>query len=94
MKHGQAKLEEISELMHAEGPRTMFFFKGNGDPVYLGHEWQAGSSVYNTVQATFGPQSGQIPYDEVEPVYDNEVYNDVTASKEGGEAQDRLRQRL
>jgi hypothetical protein len=86
MKHGQAKLEEISELMHAEGPRTMFFFKGNGDPVYLGHEWQAGSSVYNTVQATFGPQSGQIPYDEVEPVYDNEVYNDVTASKEGGEA--------
>jgi hypothetical protein len=85
MKHGQAKLEEISELMHAEGPRTMFFFNGSGNPVYLGWDWMGTAAAYNTTQATFGPQAGQVGYEGIEPIYDNEVYNTVTASREGGE---------
>jgi hypothetical protein len=83
-KHGQPKLEEISESMHAEGPQTLFFFNGSGDPVYLGHEWKATASAYNTVQATFGDGSGEIPYENVELVYDNETFNEVTTNREGG----------
>lgn len=82
---GQARLEEIAETAHAEGTRTMFFFNGSGDPVYLGHEWQATSSSYNTTQATLGDQLGEVRYSGFEPRYDNETYNEVTASKLGGD---------
>lgn len=85
-KHGQAKLDEISELAHAEGPRTMFFFNGSGDPVYLGHEWQATAASYNTVQVTLGDTPSEVGYEALELVYDNETYNEVTASHESGEA--------
>jgi hypothetical protein len=85
MKHGQPKLDEISELAHGEGPRTMFFFKGTGDPVYLGWNWMETTAAYNTVQATFGDNPGEVGYEGIELVYDNETFNEVNASKQGGE---------
>lgn len=84
MYHGQAVLEQITELMHAEGPKTHFFYNGSGDPVYLGHEFEATDTVYNTVQATFGDTVGAIPVDALEIDYDNDIANVVTASREGG----------
>lgn len=84
-KRGQPRLDEISELAHAEGPQTMFFFEGDGDPVYLGYDWKGTAAAYNTTQATFGDGAGEIPMDALELVYDNEVYNDVTATHESGD---------
>ena len=85
MQTGQARLEEIAETAHAEGVRTQFFFNGSGDPVYLGHEWEASSSSYNTVQVTLGDQLGEVRYSGFEPRYDNETFNEVTASRLGGD---------
>jgi hypothetical protein len=79
MKYGQPPLEIIADAVAAEMPQSMFWFDGAGDPTYLGWEWKAGGS-YNTVQATFGNQSGEVPYEDVEIVYDNEIYNEVTIS--------------
>ena len=85
MKAGQAKLEEVAEAAHAEGPRTLFFFDGAGNPVYLGHEFQATSANYNTPMWTFGDVAGEVSYQDIGLEYDNETFNDVTANKEGGE---------
>lgn len=84
MQAGQARMEEISELMHAEGPRTLFFFNGLGRPIYYGHEFQSLWSQSNTVQATFGDAGSEIPYQDIGLVYDHETFNTVTASREGG----------
>jgi hypothetical protein len=86
MKTGQPKLEVIEELAHAEGPRTLFFFNGDGDPVYLGRDYETAGGVYNTTQATLGDMDGEHRYENVQLVWDNEVFNDTTASDENGEA--------
>jgi len=84
MMFGQDRLEEIAEAAHGEGPRTMFFFNGDGNPVYLGHEWKATAAVYNTVQATFTDDGTGIGYTDLVPTFDNETYNEIVASREGG----------
>ena len=85
MMRGQARFEEIGEAMHAEGPRVLLFGNGDGNPVYLGHEWQSTSSVYNTVQETFGQsEHGETPVDSLSPVFDHETYNVIQASCENG----------
>jgi hypothetical protein len=86
MQTGQPKLEVIEELAHAEGPRTLFFFNGDGDPVYLGRDYEGTAAVYNTPQATLGDTSGEHRYESVQLVWDNEVFNDTTVSHETGEA--------
>lgn len=85
MQHGQPRLDELSEAAHAEGVRAMFFFNGSGDPIYLGHEWPTYSSSYNTVQATLGDTPGESRYSGLDLRYDNETFNEVTASRDGGE---------
>ena len=84
MKAGQPRLEEVAESKHAEGPRTLFYFNRGGHPTYLGHEWQAAGSN-NTVQATFGNNTGEVPYADIELAYDDEFYRTIVASREGGE---------
>ena len=86
MQHGQGRMEEIAEAAHAEGPRTMFFFNGNGDPVYLGFEWQDTNANYNTVQWTFTDDGTGRPYQDVQLEYDFETFNEVLASHESGES--------
>ena len=80
MQHGQSRIEEIAETAHSEGPRTMFYLNGLGNPIYLGHEWAAEGTRGNTVQTTIGNQTGETPYEDIELVYDDEIYNDVTTS--------------
>lgn len=88
MMHGQPRLEEIEETMAAEGPDVLFCFE-QGAPKYLGHEWRASSSVYNTVQATFGqPEYGELGVDSLSPVYDHETFNVAQVSTEGGHLQE------
>jgi hypothetical protein len=84
MKANQARLDEIAELARSEGPHTLFFFNGAGNPVYLGWDWMGSAAAYNTTQATFGDSGGEIGYTDIGLVYDNEVFNEVTASRELG----------
>ena len=84
MMFGQPRLEEIEETMAAEGPSTLFYFEA-GAPQYRGHEWRSTSSVYNTVQATFGQaEFGELPVDDLSPEYDHETFNVAQTSREGG----------
>lgn len=86
MHTGQSPLDEINAVVKAERPHALFFFNGEGDPVYLGWEYKATGS-YSTVQAVFGDVDGEVRYrtDGLELDFDNEVYNIVTGSREGGE---------
>ena len=83
---GQGRLEEVEETAHSEGSRTMFFFNRSGDPVYLGFNWPELTAAYGNVQQTFGNAGGgEVPYEDIELTYDNETFNEVTASRVGGE---------
>jgi hypothetical protein len=85
-QHGQSKIEEIMAAFACEGPRNHWYFNGSGDPVYLG--WNFGdASPYNTVQATIGDSTGEVPYESLQLAYDDKIYNEVTVSREGGTAQ-------
>lgn len=86
MKHGQSKLEELMEAFACEGPHNHWFFQGNGDPKYLGWNF-ADTTPYNAVAATVGDGAGEVPYEDVSLVYDDLIYNEVTISRDGGEAQ-------
>ena len=79
MEHGQSRIEEIRAAVKAEMPDTHFYFDGDGNPVYLGWDYK-GASPYNEAQGTFGPSD--IPYQDVEIVYDDEMFNEVTVGHE------------
>ena len=87
MQHGQSRLEEIVRALAAEGVRAHFFFGRNGNPVVLGWEWQATGS-YGTAQATFASQAGvgEVDFRALALTYDDEVFNTLTLSREGGDA--------
>lgn len=85
-EHGQAKLEEIMGAADSEQPDSHFFFDGVGDPVYLGWDFQ-GSGTYGTPQQTFGWNAGEVPFEDLTVEADDELWNDVTVSRDGGEAQ-------
>ncbi len=91
MQFGQSPLEEIIATMRAEGPFNLFYFNGQGEPTYLGWEWKA-ASPYNAVQATFGDGAAEIGYQDIRLIYDNEVFNTIDGSREGGERQNVLNQ--
>jgi concanavalin A-like lectin/glucanase superfamily protein len=78
MQHGQSKLDEIRAAVRAEMPDSQFFFNGDGDPTYLGWNYKDGLGSL----ATFGP--GGIGYQAIEPVYDDEMFNEVTVGHESG----------
>ena len=41
----------------------------------------------NTVQATFGDSGSEVPYEAIDADYDEQIYNVVTVSRDGGTAQ-------
>ncbi len=81
METGQSKLDEIRAAMKAEMPDTHFFFDGSGNPDYLGWDYK-GTAPYNQSQATFGAGAGEIAYQNIEIVYDDEILNEVTVGHE------------
>lgn len=83
MKTGQTLQDEVQETAE---PLSVRYFNGDGDPVYLG--WDFGdASPYNAVQATFGENTGEVPYEDLAPDYDETIYNDVAITNEDGETQ-------
>jgi hypothetical protein len=86
MFYGQSVLDEIREIVAAEQPHSHFFFSGDGTPTYLGWEDKATGS-YMISQAIFGNGAGEVRYEDLELVYNDELYNEVTVSRDGGEGQ-------
>ena len=82
MQFGQGKLDEIVEAVSAERPRSMFYFSGSGAPIYRDFDSLDGASN----DLTLGDVPGEIGYTGIDLVYDNEVYNTVTGSTDGGTA--------
>lgn len=82
MQFGQPKLDTILEAVAVERPRSLFFFDGSGNPIYK--DFDALESAATAV--TFGDLHGtEVNYSDVDLVYDNEIYNVVTGSYDGGE---------
>jgi len=82
MKFGQGKLDEIVEATQAERPRALLYFGGSGDPVFKDFDSLDGA----TNDLTLGDVPGEIGYTGIDLIYDNEVFNTVTGSTDGGEA--------
>lgn len=82
MQTGQALLDEITRMAAAEKPFGIFYFNDVGNPAY--YDWDDTRVV--TPAATFGDGPGEVPYTAIAPVYDDEIYNEVTASREAGDA--------
>ena len=72
-----------SSAAGAESPIGLFYFDDSGNPSYDGWEYDT------TIQAVLGDAAGEIPYDALELVYDDDIYNSSTVSREGGDGQTR-----
>lgn len=76
-QHGQPVLDEIVSAHGTELPGSVFYFNDNGDPAYhtLLETW--------TPAATFGDTPAEIPYDEIDLAYDDDLFNTATVSGPG-----------
>jgi hypothetical protein len=81
MQTGQSALDEITTTARAETPISLFYFDDSGNPAYLA--WDAAM----TSSATFGDSGAEIRYDALDLVYDDEIYNQATVTRDGGLAQ-------
>ena len=81
MQHGQGTLDEITTTTQAESPIGLFYFNDAGNPSYAPWEYDT------TLQGTFGDAAGEIPYDAIQLVYDDDLYNTSTVTRDGGLAQ-------
>lgn len=79
---GVPRLDEALTTAQAEYPFGFLFFNNAGNPQYV--PWQTGAV---TPAAVFGDAAGEIRYTALELVYDDEIYNEVQVSREGGELQ-------
>jgi len=84
---GQSPLDEIDAAAEAEMPDALYFFDNDGQPVYLPVGYKA-TTPYNAVTVTVAtnPANG-IPYDDDKVDWDNELYNVVPCSADGGTEQ-------
>jgi len=73
---GQEALDEIVTTAATETPQSLFFFNDAGNPDYIAWE------DTTTIQATLGEQ--EVQYDDIGLVYDDQVFNQATAGREGG----------
>lgn len=82
MQFGQPKLDVIVDAVQTERPKALFYFDTSGNPDYRDFDALDGA----TVAATFGDAGNEIRYSNIDLVYDNEVFNQLTGSRDGGEA--------
>lgn len=79
MQTGQKLFDEIGTTVACEQPAGIFFFNDAGNPDYVAWE------DTTTIQATFGEL--EVQYDYPGLVYDDQVFNQSTASGSSGNAQ-------
>jgi Concanavalin A-like lectin/glucanases superfamily len=78
---GQGKFSEITLVAQAEQPYGLFYFDDSGNPAYQGYDYDATSA------ATFSDSGSDVVYDGITLVYDDDLYNNVTIARDGGDAQ-------
>jgi hypothetical protein len=76
MQTGQKLFDEIVETTQCEQPLGIFFFNDAGNPDYIA--WDDAT----TIQTILGEL--EVQYDDVGLVYDDQVFNQATASTETG----------
>lgn len=74
---GQSTADEIALTAKTEQPGSLFYFDDAGNPDYRA------LMDTQTIAATFGDAAGEIGYDAIQLVYNDEVYNSSTVSGEG-----------
>lgn len=79
MQMGQKIFDEIVTTVQTETPIGLFFFNDAGNPDY--YAWDDTT----TIQATLG--EFEVQYDDVVLIYDDQIFNQATASRDGGLAQ-------
>jgi len=83
MQTGQSKLSEIMLVAQAEQPFGLFYFDDSGNPAYQGADYTPTSA------ATFSDNGSDIEYTAFQIKQDDDLYNTITISREGGAAQTR-----
>ena len=74
---GQSALDEIATTAKIEQPGSLFYFDDSGNPDYRALQDS------QTVSATFGDTAGEVGYDAIQLVYNDELYNSSTVAGEG-----------
>jgi hypothetical protein len=81
---GKPRAGEIEAAAKAEGPDSVFFFDGAGDPVFLGRDYRS-SSPYNAAQTTLDDDGTDTAYEDLSLSYDeSKIFNTVNVTREGG----------
>lgn len=82
---GVVALSHLQALQQSEN--GLVFIQGDGD-VEFQNRTARSSAPYDTSQATFGEDSGEIGYEDMELSYDDTfIYNDVRLTRTGGTEQ-------
>lgn len=74
-------LQILQTLMDTQN--GLFFMRGNGNSFYGGRHWRI--LTKRSSLNTFGNQSGELPYADIEPAFDDTaIYNDIHVTRSGG----------
>lgn len=94
---GQAFIESVtltnkSALTHLQDIATaesgLFFIDGKGRATFQGRHYRLKTSVATTSQGTFGDGVGELPYQALQPNYDDsQIWNDIHVTADGGTEQ-------
>jgi hypothetical protein len=82
---GKTLLSAIKECESADQGRL--FIDGSGKVAFISHDTLAKTAEYNTSQRTFGDSSGELPFTDIEFVYNDQlVKNRAIAERNNGAA--------
>jgi hypothetical protein len=80
---GKTLLAALKECEAADQGRL--FIDGSGKVAFISHDTLAKTAEYNTSQRTFGDSSGELPFTDIEFVYNDQlVKNRAIASRQNG----------
>jgi hypothetical protein len=82
----KSALTHLQDIVTAEG--GLFFIDGQGRATFQGRHYRLKTSTSTTSQGTFGDASGELPYQSLQPAYDDaQIWNDIHVTAEGGTEQ-------
>lgn len=82
----KSALTHLQDIASAES--GLFFIDPQGRATFQGRHYRLKTSAATTSQGTFGDGSGELPYQSLQPSYDDsQIYNDVHVTADGGTEQ-------
>jgi hypothetical protein len=80
-------LQRLLDIATAEGT-GLFFVRGDGFAIFQDRQWRFTNASAVTSQATFGDSGVELPYQTLNPAYDDtQLYNDIHVTASGGTEQ-------